>query len=99
MALLRIVQVVSVQKQSLEGNLSQFHREVEQSNERNRELLRVIDTMDSQHKMEIENWRMKYNLLQSKLDTTEINLRSAQNEASGLRVSSEIFLKEVLIWR
>jgi hypothetical protein len=53
--------------------------------------------MDSQHKMEIENWRMKYNMLQSKLDTTEINLRSAQNEASGLRVSSEKFLKEVLI--
>lgn len=66
--------------------MTQFHKEVEQSNERNRELLRVIDTMDSQHKMEIENWRMKYNLLQSKLDTTEINLRSAQNEAAGLRV-------------
>jgi kinesin family protein C1 len=70
------------EKSTIESNLSVYHKEIEDSNNRNRELLALIDKSEREHREAMEMWSIKNRMLQTQLDNLEVQLKAAQAQNS-----------------
>jgi len=82
------VKTVSTAKDTLQVDLHKYNKEAEELNSRCQELLRVIDANEQKHQLEVETMQSKLKLLQSRLEGTEVQLKSTRSEAQRLQVRS-----------
>jgi chromosome segregation ATPase len=82
------------EKSTIESSLSIYHKEIEDSNNRNRELLAMIDKSEREHREAIEMWSMKNRMLQTQIDNLDVQLKAAQAQNSKYQVQFLHFVSQ-----
>lgn len=79
------LKTVSVAKETLQVDLTQFTAETEAMQQRTRELLRTVDEEGAKHRLEVDQMTSKLMALQGKLDAVETQLSTSRSECDTLR--------------
>jgi kinesin family protein C1 len=82
----QLIQVSEV-KTSLMADVTTYSREVEESHRRNQDLMRLMEDNESRHRMEVDGLQSKLMLTTSRLESSELSLKTLRGEASRMSIT------------
>lgn len=86
---------VSEVKAHLAADVTTYSREVEESRMRNSELMKLMEEGESRHRMEVDSLNSKLMLTQSRLESSEISLKTLRGEASRMSLTIQQQIDEI----
>lgn len=86
---------VSEVKTSLMADVTVYSKEVEESRTRNKELMRLMEDEESRHRMEVDGLQSKLMLTSSRLESSELSLKSLRGEAQRMQMTIQQQTEEI----
>lgn len=90
----QLAEVVEV-KSNLMADVTTYSKEVEESRSRNRELMKLMEETESRHRSEVDSLQSKLMLTQSRLESSEISLKTLRGEAQRMTLTIQQQVDEI----
>ena len=78
---------VSEVKTNLMADVTTYSKEVEESRMRNKELMKLMEDEESRHRMEVDGLQSKLMLTSSRLESSELSLKTLRGEAQRMQMT------------
>lgn len=83
-------------KTNLEQNVSMYTKEIEESQNRHKELIKIMDESEARHRTDMQNQQAKLTMTQSKLESNEMMLKMANSDLTRLQTQYEEKVQEAI---